>query len=122
MAGIARIPWWQWNPFIAWRIVAFVEAADEVPHRLPAKGAVVVGSIQRPKWLAFDCPCRTGHRIMVSLDPLHSPHWTLLKGKPLSVSPSIDYQTAKKRCHYFIRRGKTIWTDDVIGDGYERTR
>lgn len=118
MAGIVRIPWWQWTPFHAWRIVGFVEAADEVPDRLPAKGAVLVGSIQHPKWLAFDCPCQTGHRVMVSLDPQHNPHWIILKTKRLSVVPSIDYRAAERRCHYFIRRGKIIWADDVIGDDY----
>jgi hypothetical protein len=115
MGGLGRVPWWQWIPFRAWRIVAMVDAADEIPVRLPAKGVVIVGSLQRPKWLAFDCPCGTGHRIMVTLDPSHAPHWTIVDKRPLSVSPSVDYRGSASRCHYFIRHGKTVWANDEGG-------
>lgn len=115
MAGVARIPFWEWIPGRAWRIVAAVEAADEIPERLPPRGAVVVGSLQRPKWLAFDCPCKTGHRIMVTLDPTHSPHWVIKKEKKLSISPSVDYRTADRRCHYYVTNGTIRWIDDMNG-------
>lgn len=115
MAGVGRIPFWEWIPGRAWRIVATVDAADEIPQRLPSCGAVIVGSLQQPKWLAFDCPCKTGHRIMVALDPAHRPHWSLKKGKKLGISPSIDYRTAKMRCHYFVTDGKIHWVDGKGG-------
>ena len=115
MAGVVRIPFWEWIPGRAWRIVAEVEAADEIPQKLPSHGAVIVGSLQRPKWLAFDCPCRTGHRIMVTLDPSHRPHWTIKKTKKLSVSPSVDYLAAERRCHYYVSNGKIEWVQDLKG-------
>src|SRR5438874_6766630 len=34
------------------RIVAVVEAADDVPERLPRNGVVLVGSSTQPKWIA----------------------------------------------------------------------
>ncbi len=68
MANLAKISWWQWLPLVGWlsgwRIVVVVESADEVPQRLPYNGAALVGSTDRPKWIVFDCPCQTGHRIM----------------------------------------------------------
>ncbi len=88
MAHVTRIPWWEWIPGRFWRIVAAVEAADEIPKRLPRNGAVVVGTTQHPKWLAFDCPCETGHRILIALDPAHYPHWTIANQRKLSISPS----------------------------------
>lgn len=112
MARVGRIPFWQWVPGRAWRVVAIVEAADDIPPRLPSQGAILVGSFQQPKWLAFDCPCKTGHRIMVSLDRAHRPHWTIKKEGKLSITPSIDYRTPKKRCHYWIINGKTEWVKD----------
>ncbi len=112
MASIGRLPWWEWIPGRSWRIVATVEAADEIPERIPAAGAVLVGSAKHPKWLAFDCPCRTGHRIMVTLDPSHYPHWTVLDAKKLSLSPSVNYRTKHRRCHYMIRRGKIAWVNE----------
>jgi hypothetical protein len=112
MARVGHIPWWEWIPGRAWRIVTSVEAADEIPERLPRNGAVVVGPLQRPKWLAFDCPCKTGHRIMVALDPAHRPYWTIVKENKLSISPSVDYRTSERRCHYLITNGRTIWVDN----------
>lgn len=103
------IRWWQWLPIFPWRIVASVDAADEVPKALPRNGAVLVGSSERPKWIAFDCPCRSGHRIVLSLDRSHRPHWTLSGDRALTVSPSIDYQTKQRHCHYFVRNGRIEW-------------
>lgn len=112
MAGLGRLPWWEWIPGRSWRIVAAVEAADEIPEQLPPGGVILVGSPQRPKWLAFDCPCKTGHRIMVTLDRAHYPHWTVLDEKKLSLSPSVDYRASGRRCHYVIRRGKVLWVKE----------
>lgn len=104
-----NISWWQWFPWRPWRVVATVDAADDVPATLPPRGAVLVGSTAYPKWLAFDCPCRTNHRVMISLDPRNRPCWRATVGKRLTVSPSIDALQGRRRCHYFIRNGRTVW-------------
>lgn len=122
MAGVGNIPFWEWIPGRAWRIVSAVEAADEIPKRLPSGGMVIVGSLQQPKWLAFDCPCKTGHRIMVTLDPAHRPHWVIKKAKKLSISPSVDYRTPEKRCHYYVTNGKIQWINDKKGGFHGGTR
>lgn len=109
MARVGRIPFWEWIPGRAWRIVGTVQAADEIPERLPPRGAVIVGTLRCPKWIAFDCPCKTGHRIMVTLDPAHRPHWAIKRGNKLSLTPSVDYRSAERRCHYFVTNGKTVW-------------
>ena len=99
----------------AWRVVSTVSEADEVPLSLPRRGAVLVGSLKRPKWLAFDCPCDKRHRIMVNLDPLHRPYWKLSSIKPLSLWPSIDSRTKRRRCHYFIEVGRVHWMNSRGG-------
>src|SRR5712691_6875807 len=99
----------------AWRIVATVEAADEIPIQIPRRGAVLVGSLKRPKWLAFDCPCNTGHRVMVTLDPRHRPHWKVTDHKKLTVWPSFDYRANERRCHYVIRKGRVLWVTEGKG-------
>lgn len=109
-----RIAWWKWLPFQGWRSVGMVESADEIPDRLPPKGAVLVGSPQHVKWVAFDCPCGRGHRIMLNTDPARRPTWQVAAGSPrrLTIAPSIDYRGDDRRCHYHIRDGKTAWAGD----------
>lgn len=112
MADVGKFSWWEWLPIWPWRVVATVEAADEVPEKIPRNGVVFVGTRKHPKWLVFDCPCRNRHRIMVSLEVAHSPHWRLTGGKKLTLWPSVDYRTPTLQCHYFIKQGKVIWVHD----------
>lgn len=107
-----KFPWTEWLPWRRWRLVGTVDAADEVPLNLPPKGAVLVGSTSHPKWLAFDCPCNEGHRIMLTLERQHKPHWRLAANARLTLVPSVDALQKHKRCHYIIRDGKTHWVHD----------
>jgi hypothetical protein len=107
-----KLSWWQWLPFQRWRIVGVAESADEVPERLPRNGVTLVGDADRTKWIAFDCPCRTGHRIMLNADSGRRPYWALNGVQPLTISPSIDYRGNQRRCHYFIRGGRIVWAKD----------
>lgn len=109
MADMTRLPWWQWLPVFWWRIVAVVGAADDIPRRLPRNGAILVGSHSSPKWIAFDCPCRRGHRIMLNTDKVRSPHWSTTVQGLLTISPSIDHRHRAERCHYFIQNGRVKW-------------
>jgi hypothetical protein len=113
MADLTKIRFWQWLPIFGWRIVAVVDSADDIPRRLPRNGAALVGPLTRPKWIAFDCPCRSGHRIMLAADQAHTPHWsTTVRGR-LSITPSIDYRGSTRRCHYFVRNGRVHWAADT---------
>jgi hypothetical protein len=107
-----KISWWKWLPFRRWRIVGTVADADEVPDRLPRRGAILVGTDGIPKWIVFDCPCRTGHRIMLNADRLRRPYWSIVSQRRLTIAPSVDALGNGRRCHYFVRHGKTFWTRD----------
>jgi hypothetical protein len=109
MAHLSRIRWWEWLPGRLWRIVTTVEAADEVPGELPKNAAILVGSRSTPKWLVFDCPCRSGHRVMLNLDRARYPHWRLADSKKLTVAPSVDWNVGDRSCHYYIRGGRILW-------------
>lgn len=104
-----KISWWQWLPVFGWRIVTTVESADDIPTRLPRNGVVLVGQMTKPKWVAFDCPCRTGHRILLNTDRARRPYWSVIVSAKLSINPSVDYHDKHMRCHYFIRNGRTDW-------------
>ncbi len=108
------IGWWQWLPIHRWRIVATVPSADEIPDRLPKRAAVVVATDNFSKWIVFDCPCRSGHRVMLNTDPMRRPAWSLATSQAgLSISPSIDFTEGTRRCHFFMRAGRIAWAPDT---------
>lgn len=94
-----------------WRLAGIVSEGDEVPDRIPARRAFLVGASAGWKWLVFDCPCHAGHRIMLNLDPGRRPFWNLRVSskRRITVSPSIDYRGRGLSCHYFIRDGRVVW-------------
>lgn len=92
------------------RHVTVVDAADEVPERLPPGVVVVVGTSRRPKWIVFECPCARGHRVWLNSQPSHSPHWMAGgAGRQLTIWPSV-WVGAPWGCHFWVRRGRVIWT------------
>lgn len=94
-----------------------VSEADEIPGTLRTYEAALVVSEGISKWLAFDCPCGTGHRVVLNLDAARWPRWTLFADNPLTVSPSVDMDTRERRCHYILYHGHVNW---VPSFGYRR--
>lgn len=96
-------------PARRWRIVTQVDEADLVPARLPRRGAALAGPPGAPKWLALDCPCNSGHRLLANLDQHRRPAWRLVSASPLTVRPSLDITHAGNRCHFTITSGTVRW-------------
>ena len=101
--------WWLPSPLRRYALADIVHSVGDVPINLPSRAAVVVLDGDRLKWIAFDCPCTRGHRILVSLDEEVRPHWTVTRAQPLTLHPSIDAKTDGRQCHYLIRRGRIVW-------------
>jgi hypothetical protein len=102
----------EWASGRRWRVTGTYDDIDDVPEVLKSREIAVVVAPKFVKWIIFDCPCRTGHRIMVNADPSRKPTWSLRARLPASVAPSIDYEDHERRCHYWIRNGRTHWTKD----------
>lgn len=97
-------------------MVGRVNAGDEVPARLPFGGVVLVGTAQRLRWAALECPCRSGHRILLNLNGEREPYWTVGSRRPLTLTPSVDSVTPMKRCHFLLRNGRVTWVQDERRD------
>lgn len=108
-----------------WRRQAFVhprfdrvvryERQHQVPDSIPRHTVAVVGSEEVPKWAIFECPCGTGHRIMVSLVSSHTRHWRLKTASERpSLYPSVNFHDAQGRCHFWLRDGRVDFTRDSI--------
>ncbi|MGH2635122.1 MAG: DUF6527 family protein [Actinomycetota bacterium] len=106
---VERLHWTAWLPRRRFFVACDVEEADQVPRRLPRHAAVIVRRRGSPTWIAFDCPCRRRHRLLVNLDPSRKPYWRMLPSKRLSLAPSVDVVDGGRRCHFWIRDGRTSW-------------
>jgi len=111
MAGVGRISWWDRVPlpWRRWRVVLEVDAADEIPHKLPRRTAVIVANSGQRTWIAFDCPCTLRHRLLINLEPTRRPFWTVSGAKRLTLGPSVDDITQTRRCHFWLRKGAIQW-------------
>lgn len=90
-------------------IVALVAKPSQVPDELPTNAAILTGpSLNSPRWILFDCPCRRGHRVMLNLSGAERPVWRYKGLRKLSLQPSVDDLTLD-RCHYFVRNGLIEW-------------
>lgn len=111
--------WWPvWLPPRPWRIGGTAPDPDLVPDRLSRRTAFLVERPSGPAWLVLDCPCRTGHRMMLSLSGARNPKWTVNKNAPrLDVAPSIDSFHDGRRCHFWLRDGRVRWVPEAAGAG-----
>jgi hypothetical protein len=96
------------------RLVRF-ESQQEVPCSIPRDTVVVVGTERTPKWAIFECPCGTGHRIMVTLLDNQARHWRLETSTDrLSLYPSVNFHDAQGRCHFWLQDGHVDFTRDSV--------
>lgn len=94
------------------RIARSVPAADLVPAELPPRVAVLVAGAAGPGWIAFACPCGTGHQAMVNLAASRRPRWTLTGPRRApTLYPSLDLADGPHRCHFWIRGGRVRWAE-----------
>lgn len=81
----------------------------------------VVGRDGNPRWVMFQCPCKCGEVITLSLQKIHRPHWALdcsTKNMP-TLHPSV-WRNAGCRSHFWIRDGKILWCNDAISPDNQR--
>ena len=96
-----------------WRVLTIATDVDKIPCRISHRRAYLVATSTMNKWLVFDCPCRTGHRLLINLDATRPPYWSikLSTSQLITLSPSIDYRVGSQRCHFVFRKGRIRWTN-----------
>ncbi len=116
--GLSRAltDWWRRRRLTAPQIdrVARYPRVGDIPEDLDRHTLALVGPNDAPKWAALACPCGYGHRVVVSLQAAHHPHWRLVTGNGRhGLWPSID-SVAERRCHFWLREGRVRWIDDYL--------
>jgi hypothetical protein len=80
-----------------------------LPNPLPARRLYLLGD--PPQWAVFNCPCGTGHDIMLRIDNTGSWRLTTSRWRQWpTVRPSVDAEGPnQRRCHYWITDGRVSW-------------
>jgi len=67
-----------------------------------------------PRWALFQCPCKCGCVITLSLQIAHVPHWNVYKGRGglPSIYPSI-WRNSGCYSHFWIEDGRIVWCGDT---------
>lgn len=102
----------EWASLRRWHVAGSYDDIDDVPDVLRSRAIAIVTTPTFVKWIIFDCPCRSGHRIMVNADPSRKPSWGLRSQAPATIWPSVDFSNYERRCHYSIINGRTHWAKD----------
>lgn len=100
--------WWRRRHLTAPRIkrLTFYERRSEVPADVARDSIAVVGTLERPKWAIFECPCGRGHQITLNLSASRRPSWRIEQTTTgPSLHPSVDAYEPHS-CHYWIKQGR----------------
>src|ERR1700735_2789806 len=91
----------------------YYDRQSNMPQSIPRHTIAIIGSKEKPKWGVFECPCGTGHTIMLNLSSSRRPFWKLsLDDDAPSLSPSVDFRDSYTHCHFWLRRGRVHFTPD----------
>jgi hypothetical protein len=102
------VDWWRRRRLTPPRFtqLAFYEGRDHVPAEIERRTIAVVGTLERPKWAIFECPCGRGHQITLNLSPSREPFWRIEETpRGPSLHPSVDAY-APFSCHYWVKQGR----------------
>lgn len=93
--------------------VIYVAERHDLPDLPAANTLAIAGSMERPKWILFDCPCGYGHVVLLPTSPVQGrASWNLdVSTIGPSLHPSID-RTDGVRCHFWLRGGVVHWVDN----------
>ena len=88
--------------------VKVVERMSDVPSKLGGS-IFLVERAGNKQWAVLECPCRTGHRLTITLREGDDPHWVAnQRDKNISLHPSL-WLTEECSSHFWIRDNKVTW-------------
>lgn len=111
----AAVRWWRRCHRRTWGHPLYkpvhVDTVEDVPQEPNPRRAYLSGPDGLPKWLTLECPCGTGHTLVLSLQKTHKTHWSAeVLDARLTLRPSVDYRPAEEhRCHFWLRNGRVRW-------------
>jgi hypothetical protein len=102
---------------------AYYAKQSRLPVSIPRDTLAIVGSKEDPKWAVFECPCGTGHTIMLNMSSARRPFWRLAEGSlGPSLLPSVDFCDGYTHCHLWLRDGVVRFARDSQRQRRKRSR
>ena len=94
-----------------------IDLVEDLPDELAPQRLYLIGEQPHPWSAALLCPCGCGTTIQLSLIKEDRPSWRARRHFSGSVTlrPSV-WRTRGCRSHFFLRRGRIVWSRSVQGD------
>jgi hypothetical protein len=108
------IDWWRrrrWNAARINKIHTYPSAAA-LPAQLGRHVLAIAGD--PAAWAVMECPCGNGHRLQVRVRPHgNAAVWDVQENdRGPSLYPSVDFDSAERRCHFWLDQGRVRWVRD----------
>src|SRR5687767_3791207 len=85
--------WWRRRRRVHYfNSVVICDPVSDPTSALQGHNLVLIGTVEKVKWLQFKCPCRCGEIISLNLMGSYHPQWMVETHKDgsITVSPSVD--------------------------------
>lgn len=84
--------------------------AEDIPERMETKTIYIVGIVDDPWLLTFQCPCGCKSPIQLNILKDARPRWKfeVWPDHKINITPSV-WRTTGCRSHFFVRRSKIQW-------------
>ena len=121
MNKLVRVWWWLVD-LLRPHGVFVTEVVDDFPEILASNRVYLVGDSSAPWCVALVCPCGCGAFIQLSLVNKDHPRWHAKRhfNGTVTLEPSI-WRKKGCRSHFFLRRGRIIWTQEFLGSYHRVT-
>lgn len=108
------IDWWRRHRRNAARIdkIRMYPATAAMPEKLDRHVLALAGD--PVAWAVMECPCGSGHRLQVRIQPQgKATVWDMREtDRGPSLYPSVDFDSPDRRCHFWLDQGRIRWVRD----------
>lgn len=90
------------------------EWVEDLPDDLQKNTVYIIGGRKHPFYAAIVCPRRTCRQVVhLDVSPQVDKRWSITEHADgqISLSPSVHVTGLPCRCHYWLRKGRIVWSE-----------
>ena len=104
---------WIFNIWARFRLYS-TEWVEDLPDDLQENTVYIIGGRKHPFYAAIVCPRKACRQVVhVDVSSQVDKRWRIIEhvDGQISLSPSIHVTGLPCRCHYWLRKGRIVWSE-----------